>query len=75
MKDKAFKTVKAIYKPLQTDDLRKGIENNIGKTYEFYYAWINELDEFYPSQWALLTKHDDFLGLWIPECDLEIIKE
>ena len=75
-----FDKVTAVYRPLRIDDLRPGVAEWIGHSFEWEAMWVIE-DGPYEGQWAMGM---DRLGLrdrgeevppfyWCPLCDLEVI--
>ncbi len=68
------KKVKATFNPKRTDDVRPELTPLIGKSTEFYYAWIMDDEDQFPNVWALASFDREF-GYWVPEFDLDDITE
>lgn len=75
--DKRFSKVTAIFKPHPDykHTMRKSLLSLEGEKAEFRYIWHMDENDSFPNVWALETEDKRWLGLWIPEFDLEIITE
>jgi len=67
--------VVARFKPKVVDDLMPGLADVIGTDTVFTYARQMDEDEPLPGEWVLKTDDERFGDYWIPESDLEIIRE
>jgi hypothetical protein len=67
--------VLARFQPRVVEDLMPGLEKVIGTETVFTYTRQMDEDEPLPGNWILKTDDDRFGDYWIPESDLEIIRE
>ncbi len=67
--------VLARFQPRVVEDLMPGLEKVIGTDSVFTYTRQMDEDEPLPGEWILEADDDRFGGYWIPECDLQIIRE
>ena len=67
--------VLARFQPGVVDDLMPGLEEVIGTATVFTYTRQMDEDEPLPGAWVLKTSDERFGDYWIPESDLEIIRE
>jgi hypothetical protein len=67
--------VLARFQPKVIDDLMPGLAEVIGTSTIFTYLRQMDEDEPYPGDWILKTDDERFGNYWIPERDLEIIRE
>ena len=67
--------VLARFQPSVVEDLMPGLEKVIGTDSVFTYMRQMDEDEPLPGEWILKADDDRFGDYWIPECDLEIIRE
>ena len=67
--------VLARFQPSVVEDLMPGLEKVIGTDSVFTYTRQMDEDEPLPGEWILKADDDRFGDYWIPECDLEIIRE
>ena len=68
-------SVVARFQPRVVDDLMPGLANVIGTETVFTYSRQMDEDEPFPGEWVLNTNNERFGGYWIPERDIEIIRE
>jgi hypothetical protein len=68
-----FRYITATFNPKKTDDLRPELVPVIGKEVSLGYAGTGMDDEPYPGQHRYYGEDTD--GYWVPECDLDNIKE
>ena len=66
-----FDKITATFNPQKTDDLI-GMENCIGKRFEFEALWVITRGP-YMGQWAMAPSIDFPIG-WVPLCDLDKIE-
>jgi len=67
--------VVARFQPRVVDDLMPGLAKVVGTETVFTYTRQMDEDEPLPGEWVLITGDERFRDYWIPECDLEIIRE
>ena len=67
--------VLARFQPRVVEDLMPGLAKVIGTDSVFTYTRQMDEDEPLPGEWILEADDDRFGGYWIPECDLQIIRE
>jgi hypothetical protein len=67
--------VLARFRPRVVEDLMPGLAKVIGADSVFTYTRQMDEDEPLPGEWILKTDDDRFGDYWIPECDLQIIKQ
>ena len=67
--------VVARFQPRVVDDLMPGLAEVIGTEAVFTYTRQMDEDEPFPGEWVLNTNNERFGGYWIPERDIEIIRE
>ena len=67
--------VLARFQPRVVADLMPGLAKVIGTDSVFTYSRQMDEDEPLPGEWILEPDDDRFGDYWIPECDLEIIKQ
>ena len=67
--------VVARFQPRVVDDLMPGLAKVVGTETVFTYTRQMDEDEPLPGEWVLKTGDERFGDYWIPECDLEIIRE
>jgi hypothetical protein len=67
--------VLARFQPMVVDDLMPGLADVIGTATVFTYKRQMDEDEPLPGEWILKTNDERFGDYWIPECDLDIIRE
>jgi len=74
---KRFQTITARFQPCpeHVDTLRPELLPLAGEVAEFTYAWMMDGSERFPGAWALTTDDRRFLGLWVPEFDLEEVPQ
>jgi len=63
------------FHPMVRADLMPALAQVIGTETVFTYTRQMDEDEPFPGEWALSTDDERFGGYWIPERDLEIIRE
>ena len=67
--------VLARFNPGVTKDLMPELSRAIGAETIFTYTRTMDEDEPFPGEWVLQTEDERFGDYWIPERDLEIIRE
>lgn len=67
--------VLARFHPGVVDDLVPALEKVIDSEAVFTYTRQMDEDEPFPDEWILYTDDERFGGYWIPERDLQIIRE
>ena len=67
--------VVARFHPRVVGDRMPGLEEVVGTETVFTYTRQMDEDEPILGEWILNTDDEHFGGYWIPECDLEIIRE
>lgn len=69
-----YRRYRARFTPRRTDDLVPGVVEKIGTELEVETGWLNEPDDSYAGEWAMLTPRE-WPCVWIPACDLELLEE
>jgi len=67
--------VMARFQPGVVDDLMPGLEKVIGTETVFTYTRQMDEDEPFPGEWVLSANDERFGNYWIPERDIEIIRQ
>lgn len=67
--------VVARFQPSVVDDLMPDLEKVIGTETVFTYMRQMDEDDPFPGEWVLDANDERFGGYWIPERDIEIIRE
>ena len=67
--------VVARFQPAVVDDLMPGLAQVIGTEAVFTYTRQMDEDEPFPGEWVLNAADERFGNYWIPERDIEIIRE
>jgi hypothetical protein len=75
MKRHRNSNVLARFQPRVVDDLVPELVKVIGTETVFTYTRQMDDDEPFPDEWILNANDERFGGYWIPERDIEIIRE